>query len=187
MLASSGCVTVFSGALVVAKASKQKSAPAAAKSSRPSFPRSVLQFSFAMSLSEVGNACENSGRLAHVRGALVDCTAKPGAADTSDVRIRFSAGKPAQITVIYHAPRAGLNAQYDALSGSLQTQYGRAQVPAPKWPAACSASLAACLAASEHPGGPVWHWPNGSIEVVPELRDGEALIDLKYTPENPNE
>lgn len=150
---------------------------------RAVFPGAVLQFKFSMALAEAGNACENSGRVFQVDGNAARCVNAPGSLDTSEMRLRYSLGTPSEITVIYHVPSKGLSAQYRRLSDSLGGFYGEPQIAAPSLPAACAATLEQCLAAGEHPRGPVWHWPNGSIEVVPMWRDEQALIEIRYTRE----
>jgi hypothetical protein len=76
-----------------------------------------------------------------------------------------------------------LNEQYRVLNASLRGFYGDPQVARPNLSAACAPSLERCLAAGEHPDGPVWHWPTGNIEIAPVWRDDQALIELRYTRE----
>ena len=149
---------------------------------RHGFPGSVLQFGFGMTIAETGTACQSSGRVFRLDGARAECLPKPGTASTSEVRIQYALGTPSQITVVYHAPRAGLSEQYRVLNASLRESYGAPQVAA-GFSASCTASLEQCLAAGEHPSGPVWHWPNGSIEVAPVWQGERALIELRYTRE----
>ncbi len=95
------------------------------------------------------------------------------------MRLQYSLGTPSEITVVYHAPQSGLNEQFRTLNDSLLGFFGAPQVPA-QLSAACNASLEQCLAAGEHPHGPAWHWPKGSIEIAPLLQGEQALIELRY-------
>ncbi len=143
------------------------------------FPGSVLEFSFEMTPAQAGVACTNGGRVWKVEGSLAHCTAAPGSVRTSEVRLRYSLGTPSEITLVYRAPQSGLNEQFRVLDTSMRKFYGAPQLAA-NLPAACSASLEQCLAAGEHPVGPAWHWPKGSIEIAPIWRDEQALIELRY-------
>jgi hypothetical protein len=154
-----------------------------AEPARHGFPGSVLQFRFGMTQAEAGNACESSGRVFHVDGAGARCVNAPGSTSAPEIRIRYTLGTPSEITVIYRASRQGLNEQYRVLNASLRGFYGDPQVARPNLSAACAPSLERCLAAGEHPDGPVWHWPIGNIEIAPVWRDDQALIELRYTRE----
>ena len=99
------------------------------------------------------------------------------------MRIRYTLGTPSEITVVYHASPQRLNEQYRVLNTSLREMYGEPQVVSPTFSAACTGSLEQCLAAGEHPQGPVWHWPTGNIEIAPVWLDEQALIELRYTRE----
>jgi hypothetical protein len=154
---------------------------------RPGFPGSVFGFGFEMQRPKAAQLCASKGQEWHLEGTTGLCQSPNEGAGKPDLRLEFRMGVPAQITVIYRAPPSVLNKSYGALFASLRDMYGPPQVAPTRVSAACEKSLSQCLENDEHPTGPVWHWAGGTIELTPVWQEDHALLELRYTREEPGD
>ena len=150
---------------------------------RPAFPGSVLGFGFSMQAGELAQLCLSKGQLWTTEGATGSCKPKLASGTTPEVRVLFELGVPSEIRTLYVGAAETKNRDYQALAAGLRANYGPPQVEPQAWPAACQTSLAACLEAGVRPKGPVWHWPAGTIELVPSWASERAVLDIRYTRE----
>jgi hypothetical protein len=152
---------------------------------RPGFPGSVFGFGFNMSQLKAAQLCASKGQEWHLEGTTGLCQSPIESVAKPDLRLEFRMAVPSQITVIYRALPDALNKNYIELSASLRGTYGPPQVESTRVSAACKKSLSQCLENDEHPAGPVWHWAGGTIELTPVWQEDHALLELRYTREEP--
>ena len=145
------------------------------------FPASVLGYTFRMQRSEAATQCVATDDVWAFWGYTGTCKPRSGTAPHPRVELDFELGVPSRIRVVYPAPPQTANRDYHALADSLRKSFGAPRSDMAPWSAACSASLSDCLSAGEHPEGPTWHWPSGSLELAPTVSDGQPVIEIRYT------
>jgi hypothetical protein len=153
---------------------------------RTGFPAGISGFGFGNSPAQALEACSASGRQWQAKGATALCSTPMKSTKKPDAALEFRTGSLTTITLVFQPSASSLNRDYDSIEASLQGMYGPPQVARAALGAQCAA-LAECLGDGERPRGPVWHWPSGSIELAPTLRDGVPVLELRYVRESPSE
>jgi hypothetical protein len=152
-------------------------------STRPKFPGSVFGFGFRMRQAELAQLCLSKRGLWTMEGATGSCKPTLDSNVSPEIRVSFELGVPSEIRTRYLGSAQTKNRDYQALAAGLRASYGPPQVEAEALPPACQASLAECLESGVRPKGPVWHWPAGTIELVPSWASERAVLDIRYARE----
>ncbi len=152
---------------------------------RHGFPDSVEGFSFALQAAQAAQLCASKGETWELQGSTGSCKPAAESATNPDVRLEFELGAPTTIVLTYHPTPAAVSKNYGALYASLLGFYGAPQVKPGGVSTACAASLGQCLADGESPTGPVWHWAGGTIALSPIWKDDRAVLELRYSREEP--
>jgi hypothetical protein len=152
---------------------------------RSGFPSSVYGFAWNVQPQRAEQLCIANGQEWHLEGTSGLCQSKVESVAHPDLKLEFELGAPAKITVIYRSAPAALNKDYAQLFASIRGMYGPPQIEPTRFSQACQDSLSDCLEHDEHPAGPVWHWTGGTVELAPMWQEDHALLELRYTREEP--
>ena len=151
-----------------------------ARPARPALPASVYGLGFEMPEAAASATCRRDGRAWQFNGSVGLCRGTSAGSAPYDVRVSYRFGAPHEITVLYHAAPEHLNRAYDQLYASARKRYGKPQLERSALSSECAASLAQCLQNGERPTGSAWHWPSGTIELVPIWSEERALLELRH-------
>ena len=152
---------------------------------RPGFPANVFALRFGTSPVEAERACLAMRRQWHLEGTLATCNAEAASSANPDARIEFRFNALATLILTFTPAASNALRDYDALESGLTQMYGKPQRGRATLSTSCAADLAQCLAQGEKPRGPTWRWAAGSIELAPTEQAGAAVIELRYSWEDP--
>jgi hypothetical protein len=143
------------------------------------FPTALNGFAFGSDSKSAERVCFTQGDTLEADQNSARCVPKDPVARPT-IELEYELGALTRIALVYRAQKGLINNHFDLLEQNLQSQYGTPQRHR-RLSDRCIQSLGYCLQQGETPQGAGWHFPNGNIDMLPTLEQGDPVIIIRYS------